>query len=67
MLINAKWIYRDSVNLNISVEGRPEVIVPVLVGAGPGYHARVHESRHGEEFDNAFQDMADSILMMRRF
>lgn len=52
MLINAKWIYRDSVNLNISVEGRPEVIVPVLVWAGPGYHARVHEGRHGEVYQH---------------
>ena len=41
-------IYRDSINLYIPVERRPEVIVPVLVWAGPGYDARVHECCHGE-------------------
>jgi len=36
----------DPIDLHVPVERGPEVIIPVLVWAGPGYHARVHESRH---------------------
>jgi len=59
---------RDSVDLYIPVERRPEVIVPVFVGTCPGYHARVHEGRHGEvdedeQGDNPLED-GHSIPML---
>jgi len=39
---------RDSVYLNIPVQRSPEIIVPVLIRTGPGYHTWVHEGGHGE-------------------
>ena len=51
----------DPVNLHIPVERRPEVVIAVLVGTGPGDDARVHEGRHGEvdqdeDGDDALED-----------
>jgi hypothetical protein len=40
--------HRDAVDLDVPVERGPEVIVPVLVGAGPRNDARIHEGRHRE-------------------
>jgi len=39
---------RDSIDLNIPVQGSSEIIVSVLIRTGPGYHSRVHEGGHGE-------------------
>ena len=51
----------DSVDLDVAVQWSAEVIVPVLVGAGPGYHSRVHECgqrkvHDHEEGDGALDD-----------
>ncbi len=46
------WTHRDAVDLYVPVERGPEVIVPVLVGAGAGNDARVHEGRHREVHQN---------------
>jgi len=40
--------HRDPINLYISVERSPEVIIPVLVWAGSGNHTWIHEGGHGE-------------------
>jgi len=39
---------RDSIDLNISVEGSSEIIVSILIRTGPRYHSWVHEGGHGE-------------------
>ena len=40
--------YGDPVDLHIPVERSPEIVISVLVRAGSGDDARVHEGRHGE-------------------
>jgi len=51
----------DPVDFNVPVERSPEIVVPVFVRTGSGYHPWIHEGGHGEvdedkEGDDTLED-----------